>query len=51
MKLVKLGLFAKFGKVLFALLIAGKKAIIPLLLALGLGIKKLFGKSSGEASQ
>lgn len=42
-KLVKIGLIAKFWKVLLALLIAGKKAIVVAVLAIGAGLKKLFG--------
>ncbi len=42
-KLVKVGLLAKFGKGLLALLIAGKKALVALFVLIGAGIKKLFG--------
>ena len=54
LKLAKVGLLAKFGGKLIALLIAGKKALIAALIALGAGLKKFFGKKpspepSGEA--
>jgi uncharacterized membrane-anchored protein len=42
-KLVKLGLLAKFSKVIIAALIAGKKFIVIGLIALGVAVKKLFG--------
>jgi uncharacterized membrane-anchored protein len=41
-KLVKIGLFAKFFKVIVAGLIAAKKAIVVALVAIGAAIKKLF---------
>lgn len=43
-KLVKIGLLAKFWKVFLALLLAGKKAVIFVFVALGAGLKRLFGK-------
>jgi len=43
-KLVKVGLLAKFGGKLIALLIAGKKAIVALLVAVVAGLRALFGK-------
>ena len=43
-KLVKIGLLAKFGKGLIALLIAGKKAIVAAVVAAGAAIKSLFKK-------
>jgi uncharacterized membrane-anchored protein len=43
-KAVKIGLLAKFGKGLIALLIAGKKAIVAAAVAIGAGIKSLFKK-------
>jgi uncharacterized membrane-anchored protein len=43
-KLVKIGLLAKFGKGLIALLIAGKKAIVAAAIAAGAAIKSLFKK-------
>ena len=53
-KLVKLGLLAKFSKVIIGLLIAGKKAIVVAVLGLGALIKKLFSgrgrQNEGEAS-
>jgi uncharacterized membrane-anchored protein len=50
MKLVKLGLLAKMWKVILAAIIAGKKAIILLAVALVAGIKKLFSRSTTEPS-
>lgn len=41
-KLVKVGLLAKFGKVIIAALIAGKKALIALLLGVGALFKRFF---------
>jgi uncharacterized membrane-anchored protein len=43
-KIAKIGLLAKFGKGLIALLIAGKKAIVAGAVALGAGLKSLFKK-------
>lgn len=43
-KAAKIGLIAKFGKGLIALLIAGKKAIVLAAIAIGAAVKKLFGK-------
>lgn len=43
-KVAKIGLLAKFGKGLVALLIAGKKAIVAAAIAIGAAVKKLFGK-------
>jgi uncharacterized membrane-anchored protein len=43
LKFAKVGLLAKFGGKLLALIIAGKKAFVVVLIALGAGIKKLFG--------
>lgn len=43
LKLVKIGLLAKFGGKLIALLIAGKKALVLLVLAVGGGIKRMLG--------
>jgi uncharacterized membrane-anchored protein len=43
LKLAKVGLLAKFGGKLLAILIAAKKGIVVLLLAIGAGIKRLFG--------
>jgi len=44
LKLAKVGLLAKFGGKLLALLIAGKKVVVGALIALGAGLKKLFAK-------
>jgi uncharacterized membrane-anchored protein len=44
MKLVKIGLLAKFWKVLLAALIAGKKAVIALFVAGAAGVRKFFGR-------
>jgi uncharacterized membrane-anchored protein len=49
MKLVKLGLLAKFWKVLLAAVIAGKKAIIALFLAGAAGLRKFFGRKGTSA--
>ncbi|AKI98958.1 Putative inner membrane protein [Archangium gephyra] len=49
-KLAKVGILAKFGKFFVALLLAGKKAIIPLLLAIGALVSKLFGGKKTEAA-
>ncbi|WNG53453.1 DUF2167 domain-containing protein [Archangium gephyra] len=49
-KLAKVGILAKFGKFFVALLVAGKKAIIPLLLAIGVLVSKLFGGKKTEAA-
>jgi uncharacterized membrane-anchored protein len=43
LKLVKIGLLAKFGGKLIALLIAGKKALVLLLVAAGAGLKRMLG--------
>lgn len=43
-KLLKVGLLAKFGKVLLGLLIAGKKLIVIAVIAIGSFLKNLFGK-------
>lgn len=49
-KLVKVGLLAKFGKVILAALIAGKKAIILLVLGVGAFLKRIFsGKGKSPA--
>lgn len=49
-KVAKLGLLAKFGKGLIALLIAGKKAIVAGVVALGALLKKVFNKKSDVAA-
>lgn len=49
-KLVKIGLLAKFGKLIIAALIAGKKAIVIAVLAIGAAVKKFFFKSDAESS-
>lgn len=46
---VKLGLFAKLWKVILAVILALKKAIILLVAAIVGGIKKLFGRKKAEA--
>ncbi len=48
-KLVKLGLLAKFSKVILAALIAGKKFIVIGLIALGAAVKKFFGAKKQPA--
>jgi uncharacterized membrane-anchored protein len=47
-KLVKVGLLAKSGKFLLALLVAGKKAIIFLLAGVAALLKKIFGGKSSN---
>lgn len=47
-KLVKIGLLAKFWKILLAILIAGKKAIVVAVLAVGAAIKKFFGNKGNQ---
>ncbi|HYQ45678.1 MAG TPA: DUF2167 domain-containing protein [Polyangiaceae bacterium] len=49
LKLAKVGLLAKFGGKLLALLIAGKKAVVAAFIALGAWAKKLFGKKAPPA--
>jgi uncharacterized membrane-anchored protein len=50
MKVAKIGLLAKFGKGLIALLIAGKKAIVAAVVAIGAALKKLFGGKKENAA-
>jgi uncharacterized membrane-anchored protein len=52
LKLVKVGLLAKFGTKILALLIAGKKLLVLLLVSVGAGIKRLIGgrKQKPEAA-
>jgi uncharacterized membrane-anchored protein len=51
-KLIKIGLIAKFWKVIIGLLIAGKKAIIAALIAGGALLKKVFtGRRDKEPSE
>ena len=49
-KAAKIGLIAKFGKGLLALLIAGKKAIVAGVVALGALLKRIFAKKSDAAA-
>jgi uncharacterized membrane-anchored protein len=49
-KAAKLGLLAKFGKGFIALLIAGKKLIVPLLIAAGAGLKAVLGRKKNETA-
>jgi uncharacterized membrane-anchored protein len=51
LKLVKLGLIAKFWKVLVAALIAGKKAVIALFVAGAAGVKRLFARRGAKPAQ
>ncbi len=46
LKLAKVGLLAKFGGKLLALLIAGKKLLVAAFIALGAWAKKFFGKKT-----
>lgn len=48
-KLVKVGLFAKFWKVLLGILVAGKKGIVVLFVGAAALLKRLFGKKETEA--
>lgn len=48
-KLVKIGLLAKFGKVLIALLVAGKKLLVIALVGLGAAIKGILSRNSKRA--
>jgi uncharacterized membrane-anchored protein len=50
-KLVKLGLLAKFSKVIFAALIAGKKLIVAAAIAVGAFLKKVFSGRDQAAPQ
>jgi uncharacterized membrane-anchored protein len=47
-KLVKVGLLAKFGKGLLALLVAGKKAVVALFVGAAAFVKKIFGGKKQE---
>ncbi len=49
-KAAKLGLLAKFGKGFIALLIAGKKLIVPLLIAAAAGLKAVLGRKKNETA-
>jgi hypothetical protein len=46
---VKVGLFARFWKVILAILVAGKKAIILVFAGIAAFLKKRFGKKETEA--
>jgi len=48
LKLAKVGLLAKFGGKILALLIAAKKALVALFIAAGAWLKKLFGAKKRE---
>jgi len=50
-KLVKLGLLAKFGKVLFALLLAAKKFVVVAVIGAFAFLKRLFGFGAKEPAQ
>jgi len=50
MKLVKIGLLAKFWKVIVGVLIAGKKAVIAAIIAIVAVIKRLFGRKKANDS-
>jgi uncharacterized membrane-anchored protein len=47
-KLVKIGLIAKFWKVIIGILLAGKKAIVAFFLLIGAGIKRLLGRKPAQ---
>jgi uncharacterized membrane-anchored protein len=48
LKLAKVGLLAKFGGKIIALLIAFKKALVLFFVAIGAGIKRLFARLTGK---
>jgi len=50
-KLVKVGLLAKFGKVIFAAIIAGKKAVVAFIAAGAALVKKLFSKKDKDVAK
>ena len=50
-KLVKIGLLAKFSKVLIGALVAGKKLIAAAVIGLVAAVKKLFGRKDDGAQQ
>jgi uncharacterized membrane-anchored protein len=50
LKLAKVGLLAKFGGKILALLIAGKKVVVGAMVAFGAGLKKFFGKKPKAAT-
>lgn len=50
-KAAKIGILAKFGKVLLAILIAGKKAIVLVFIAIGAFFKNLFGRKKQAAPE
>lgn len=47
-KLVKVGLLAKAGKVIIALLLAGKKFVVLAVVGLGVLLKKIFGSKGSD---
>lgn len=47
-KLAKVGLLAAFGKYILAFLLAAKKALILVFVAIGAGVKRLFGKKPAQ---
>ena len=49
-KAAKLGLLAKFGKGFIALLIAGKKLIVPIIIAAVAGLKAVLGRKKNEGA-
>jgi uncharacterized membrane-anchored protein len=49
-KLIKVGLLAKFGKGLIALLIAGKKLIVGLFVLIAAGVRSLFGRGKKDGA-
>jgi uncharacterized membrane-anchored protein len=51
LKFAKVGLLAKFGGKLLALIIAAKKGIVVVLLGLGAGIKKLISSLTGRKQE
>jgi uncharacterized membrane-anchored protein len=50
-KAIKLGLFAKFWKVILGVLIAGKKLVVVAVAALGVALKRFFGAKNDETAE
>jgi uncharacterized membrane-anchored protein len=50
LKVAKIGLLAKFSKVIIAALIAGKKAVIALVIGVGAYVKRFFKKKEPDAA-
>jgi uncharacterized membrane-anchored protein len=50
-KLVKLGILAKFGKVILGVLIAGKKAVVAVVVAIAAILRKIVGMRSSKSAE